>query len=448
MSPNEYKGYDKPQFDGRVKQILQIESIYRLLWRCAIVILASVIAGLTFSMAASASSMPDLFIVPAVTLTPSGAAVFQPQTGDGYEALSDVKRTTFGSEIAPSRTRLVEAGTSSNFSGGVYIPPKYDAFAEGSADKKIDLPPENIRNIDSVNFLIRNNLPGVTEKTFGTTKTIFTFVADVSAKDYRNGELEYRWDFENDGELDSYFSKIKSISHVYTTPGEYEVKLEVLDGQGQVSSVVKTVHIVENDPPLAYFRVDKLTAPKNSIFRFDSSFSSDSQYRRGNLFYRFDWNGDGTFDTNFQNKTIWNHLFRDPGTYNVIMQVKDPEGLTAKAQLTINVLEDMPPEARLSIERVGDLRYQFDASQSSDDFTPLRSLKFRWDFNYTGSNDIVLDSNWNSSPKYTGYYRIGGSKTVRLQVMDQQGFISESYAEIEVPWPEDYFNMAVEALRA
>lgn len=446
MSPNEYKGYEKPQFDGRVKQILQIENICKLLSRSAMVIVASLVIGLLFSMVANAAAIPDLFYVPAVTLTPSGAAVFQPQTGDGYEALNKVKKTTFGGENGTTRNKIVEKGGVSNVGGGIYTPPRYDAFAEGSASQRINLPPAEIRSIDTVNFLIRSNLPGNTEKSFGTTKTVFTFVADVSSKDYRNGELEYRWDYENDGELDTYFSKIKSVSHIYDTPGDYEVKLEVLDTAGQVSSFVKTVHIAENDAPTAYFRVDKLTAPKNSIFRFDTSFSNDNQYTKGNLVYRFDWNGDGNFDTNFQNKTIWNHLFREPQDYNVIMEVRDPEGLTSKAQLTISVLDDAPPIAQLSVERVSDFRYYFDASQSSDDFTPLRSLKFRWDFNYSGSNDIVFDSNWNTSPKYTGYYRIGGNKMIRLQVMDQQGFISESYAQIEVPWPEDYLNMAVDVL--
>jgi|GEM_PF-5532925 len=439
MSPNEFKGYDKPHFDSRVKNVLQIDNIFRILARGATVLTVSVILALVFSAVTRAATTNDLFLVPMVTLTSKGAAVLQPQTGDGYGALNGEN----------NRLKAVNSSQKSEYiGGGTYIVPKYDAFAKGSASMTVKLEQEMVKNVDWVDIQVRNNLAGSIDQLAGTTKTIFTFTADVTSKDYRNGELEYRWDFENDSEVDSYFSKVKSISHVYPLPGDYQVKLEVLDKKGQVSWALKSIHIAANDAPMANFIVNKNTAPKNSIFRFDTSYSSDNQYSKANLAYRFDWNGDGKFDTNFQNKTIWSHLFRDEGNYQVIMEVRDPEGLTAKAALTVNVLDDIAPEARLSVEKIGEFRYKFDGSQSSDDYTPIRSLKFRWDFNYSGPDDIVFDSNWSFSSKYNGFYRLGGTKTVRLQVMDEQGFISETFAQIEVAWPENYLNMAVEVLGA
>jgi hypothetical protein len=432
MSPNEFKGYDKPHFDSRVKNVLQIDNIFKILARGATVLTVSVILALVFSaVTRAAATTNNLFLVPVVLPTPKGAVVLQPQTGDGYETLN----------------KTVQNKGDYN-SGGVYIAPKYDAFAKGSANQPVKLEQEIVKNVDWVDFQVRNNLAGGVDQFVGTTKTIFTFTGDVTSKDYRNGELEYRWDFENDSQVDSYFSKVKSISHVYPLPGDYQVKLEVLDSKGQVSWAVKSIHIAANDAPTAYFMVNKTTAPKNSVFRFDTSYSSDNQYGKASLAYRFDWEGDGKFDTNFQNKTIWSHLFRDEGNYRVIMEARDPEGLTAKAALVLNVLDDTGPEARLSVEKIGDFRYKFDGSQSSDDFTPIRALKFRWDFNYSGPDDIVFDSNWSFSPKYNGFYRLGGSKTVRLQVMDEQGFIAETYAQIEVAWPENYLNMAVNVLGA
>ena len=438
MSPNEFKGYDKPHFDSRVKKVLQIDNIFRILARGATVLTVSVILALVFSAVTRAATTNDLFLVPMVTLTSKGAAVLQPQTGDGYGALN-----------GENRLKAVNSSQKSEYiGGGTYIVPKYDAFAKGSASKTVKLEQEMVKNVDWVDIQVRNNLTGSIDQLAGTTKTIFTFTADVTSKDYRNGELEYRWDFENDGKVDSYFSKVKSISHVYPLPGDYQVRLEVLDKKGQVSWAMKSIHIAENDAPMAYFMVNKTSAPKNSIFRFDTSYSSDNQYGKANLAYRFDWDSDGKFDTNFQNKTIWTHLFRDQGDFRVIMEVRDPEGLTAKAALTVNILDDVAPEARLSVEKISDFRYRFDGSQSSDDFTEARALKFRWDFNYNGPDDIVFDSNWSSSPKYNGFYRLGGSKTVRLQVMDEKGFISETCAQIEVAWPENYLNMAVAGLSA
>ncbi len=429
---------------------------------------------LPLSNVASAQTIPDLFMVPLVSLTSTGAAVMQPQTGDGYDALQQGQRnavtgqlmpgnsgnstttyfsgtstdTYLGTNTSPSGTSTgrsyVESG--SQYDQSNYIPPQYDAFAEGSMSQTVKVPAASIKQLDNVDFRVSNDLPASSDPYSGTTKTVFTLTADVSSKTFRQGELEYRWDFQNDGQQDSYFSKLKSITHSYREPGEYEVKLEVLDGYGQVSSVIKKLTVVSNDAPNAYFRVDKIAAPVNAIFRFDTSFSSDNQYNKSQLSYRFDWDGDGNWDTNFQKKNIWNHLYREANTYNVLMEVRDPEGASSLAEISLSVLDDSSPTALLSVERVSDFNYRFDASQSTDDHTPSRNLKFRWDFNYSGSDDIIFDTGWNNSAKITGSYRIGGSKMIRLQVMDEQGLIDQTFAQIEVPWTEQYVNMAVQVL--
>jgi PKD repeat protein len=441
MATNEVKGYENPNYDKRVKSVMQIDNIFMLLKRLATLTGLGLLLGLLLANITKAQSIPDMFMVPVVRLTSYGATVMQPQTGDGYEN-SGEGNVVRGLTQPSNNTGNTGAGLSGNLDDGSnYRPPQYDAFAEGSMDQPVNLPEPVIKNLDTVDFKIRNNIPGSGDQSLGTTNSTFTFTADVTSKYYQSGGLEYRWDFENDGITNTYFSVVKSATHLYRTPGQYQVKLEVLDGKGQVSSVVKTVYVAANDAPFALFKVDKINAPVNSIFRFDTSFSSDNQYAKGQLAYRFDWDNDGKYDTNFQNKTVWNHLFRDPGNYNVIMEVKDPESATAKAEISIYVSDDSPPDASLSVEKTGDFKFNFDASQSSDDYTPLNRLKFRWDFNYNGVDDIIFDSGWNYSPKQSGSYKIGGSKMIRLQVMDEQGLIDETFAQIEVPWPEEYLSL-------
>lgn len=440
MLQNEQNGYDKPQFDSRVKRVMALENAVTLLTRTAAILAISLVFGLIFSSFAHAEAIHDLFIVPYVKLTRSGAAVLQPQTGGGYNSVNN-------GGITEQRNTVVEAGKQSNFNGvSTYQAPKYDAFSDESLDQYIPLPASNISTAQEVDFNIRNNLAGSADSSAGTTETTFTFTGLVNSKSTSGGDFEYRWDFENDGEIDGYFSIFNSISHIFKEPGEYTVRMEVLSPNGEVSAVTHKVYIAENDAPKAYFTVDKNTAPQNSIIRFDTSLSSDNQYERGNLTYRFDWNGDGTYDTPAQAKTSWAHQFREPGGFNVIMEAADPEGLTARAQIDINILDDNAPSAMLSIERLADLRYSFDGSGSSDDFTPKNRLRFRWDFNYEGSNDINFDTSWSFSPKFTGNYRLGGAKNVRLQVMDEQGFVDETFAQIDVPWPEQYFELAASAI--
>jgi hypothetical protein len=215
--------------------------------------------------------------------------------------------------------------------------------------------------------------------------------------------------------------------------------------------VIKNITVVENTPPHAVFGVDKVQAPVNTIFTFDSSLSSDDQYNRYNLYYRFDWDSDGQWDTNYQNKNQWNHIYREAGHYKITMEAMDPEGAKSKSALEVDVTGDLPPHAEMTVgtenrNSLGLNSYTFDASGSSDDHTPLSRLKFRWDFNYSGKNDIVFDSAWSNSPKFTGSYKLGGSKTIRLQVMDEQGQIDEAFSKIEVAWPQEYLDRAVKTL--
>jgi hypothetical protein len=54
-------------------------------------------------------------------------------------------------------------------------------------------------------------------------------------------------------------------------------------------------------------------------------------------------------------------------------------------------------------------------------------MKYRWDFNYTGENDINFDTLWSTSPKYSGFFENTGKRTVRLQVMDEDEAVDTTF---------------------
>jgi PKD repeat protein len=425
-------------YDQRIRNLLQIESTLKFLAKVTGLFVAAVFILFLLAKVTKAQAIPDMFLVPTVYMTNSGVAVVQPQTGAGYDFVTN---PNLGTET-------LESGTS-------FRPPKYDAFADGSANMKVELPAQKISTAQNVDFSVRNNMPGNSDYTVGTVKTTFTFLAAVVSSSSFNGtaggDFEYRWDFNNDGKEITYFSHLPSVNHQFKKAGIYPVKLEVLDKNGKVSQVIKNITVVENTPPHAVFGVDKVQAPVNTIFTFDSSLSSDDQYNRYNLYYRFDWDSDGQWDTNYQNKNQWNHIYREAGHYKITMEAMDPEGAKSKSALEVDVTGDLPPHAEMTVgtenrNSLGLNSYTFDASGSSDDHTPLSRLKFRWDFNYSGKNDIVFDSAWSNSPKFTGSYKLGGSKTIRLQVMDEQGQIDEAFSKIEVAWPQEYLDRAVKTL--
>ena len=152
------------------------------------------------------------------------------------------------------------------------------------------------------------------------------------------------------------------MRHRFEKAGEYQVKLEVLDGGGNVSRVVKTVTVVNNTAPTAYFKYAPISGTTKTVFTFQTSASSDDQYFDHALQYRFDWDGDGKWDTKFQSRTQWNHQFGEAGNYTVIMETRDPEGQKGQARTSIIVSRNTLPHARLF---------------------------YRWDFNYHGSDDII-----------------------------------------------------------
>ncbi len=66
-------------------------------------------------------------------------------------------------------------------------------------------------------------------------------------------ELETRWDFDNDGNFESNWStNNKVIEHTYTSEGVYEVKLEVRDSEGEVSTAISEV-VVSSTGLIAHY---------------------------------------------------------------------------------------------------------------------------------------------------------------------------------------------------
>jgi PKD repeat protein len=273
-----------------------------------------------------------------------------------------------------------------------------------------DIPP-------TAKLKIRND-SGNIDMYSGTTSTVFTFDGNGSSDAETPGYLlEVRFDFENDGKLDTYYSKTKQATHKYDTPGIKTVRIDVLDLGGNVSSAYKQVIVVENTKPEAYFTVKPSIGTPGTEFRFDSSASKDDQYSNNLLEYRYDFDGDGNWDTKFSKIKSGNHYFETPGLKNVILEVRDPEGLSDYFRYTVYIKENTPPEAEFEVTKNKDGQIMVNAGDSLDkDGSPL---KYRWDFDYNGKNDIQIDSGWFNSPIATFLYKKPGEYLVKLMVKDE-----------------------------
>jgi len=277
---------------------------------------------------------------------------------------------------------------------------------------------------------VRNNTGNI-DMYSGTTSTTFTFDGNGSY-DYETPGylLEVRFDFENDGKLDTYFSQTKIATHQYETPGIKTIKMEVLDLAGNVSKTYKQVVVVQNTPPHAHFTVEPDVGTPGTEFVFKSHTSTDDQYNKNLLKYRYDFNGDGKWDTKFSSIETLKHKFETSGLKNVILEVRDPEESSHYFRYTVYIKENTKPKADFEVKSNKDGQVIVDASNSYDvDESPL---KYRWDFDYRGDNDIQADTAWFNSPIASFLYKKPGEYLVKLMVKDSDESIAESFMRIFV----------------
>lgn len=153
--------------------------------------------------------------------------------------------------------------------------------------------------------------------------------------------LSFRWDWESDGTYDKNWSGDPLAQHSYSQPGQYTVTLEVRDSDGATATATHNLLVTGQAPlrPVAAFSVDPDSGTVQTTFTVDASPSYDPDGNPSDLTFRWDWNGDGSFDTPYQGNPIASQIYPDTGTYHLILQVRDADGLTNKDTATIFVFD-------------------------------------------------------------------------------------------------------------
>jgi parallel beta-helix repeat protein len=99
-----------------------------------------------------------------------------------------------------------------------------------------------------------------------------------------------------------------------------------------------------NRPPVASFTVEPNPGDLMSNFEFNASSSFDYGEDQSALEVRWDYDGDGTWDTGWSSVMTSNHMFSTPGTYNVTLEVRDPNGAVGTRMIQVVVMEQTIPE--------------------------------------------------------------------------------------------------------
>ncbi len=175
-----------------------------------------------------------------------------------------------------------------------------------------------------------------------------TFIFDAGESYYSDGlqeshyDVKSKWDFDYTGIEDIFWDTEESdediVNHVYTEAKTYRVLLHARSGGfNDTSSMLVVVIEATNTPPGAAFSIwlDEGYPMKN--FYVDANLSWDNQDPSDLLEVRWDWEDDGTYDTEYTTNKLADHGYKQPGIYTIRLQVKDTEELTGEMTQIVTV---------------------------------------------------------------------------------------------------------------
>ncbi len=242
--------------------------------------------------------------------------------------------------------------------------------------------------------------------------------------------LQYRWDWEDDGEWDTSWSSNPAGDHVFNAAGRYTIRLQVRNEAGLMAETTRAVSAY--DPPVASFTVAPEDGGAPLEISVDASGSHDPNSPPQALQYRWDWEDDGEWDTSWSSNSAGEHVFNVAGEYTIRLQVRNEAELVAETTRAVSAYD--PPVAYFSVvpeDGEAPLEISVDASGSHDPNSPPQALQYRWDW----EDDGTWDTSWSSNPAADHVFDVAGQYTIRLQVRNETGLIAKTTRAVSAYGP-------------
>ena len=148
-------------------------------------------------------------------------------------------------------------------------------------------------------------------------------------------ELDLDWDLDDDGDFDD--ASGTEAHRQFAAPGEYEIHLRAIDGDGE-ADIASTTVTVGNAPPAAGFDVAPQTPLTGEVVTFTST-SSDVDGVVAEQAWDLDANGE--YDDAAGRSAA--RAFDAPGTYAIRLRATDDDGAFAIAVRAVTVAAPPPP---------------------------------------------------------------------------------------------------------
>ena len=223
------------------------------------------------------------------------------------------------------------------------------------------------------------------------------------------------------------------MPYEFFIPGEGLIHLvaRAIDAAGNVSAADQLVYIdqacnLANSPPIANAG-GPYESTEGATITLDGSLSTDPE--GGSLEYRWDYEGDGTFDTEFSSDPSATATYDDDFVGVTVIEVRDSGGLVAESTGDV-LVENVPP----AVVAGGDMElYLSEPAEFSGSFTDPGNLdthEIQWDFGdgHTTSGTLSTSHTYDDSGTYQVVLTVTdndggvGSDELLVTVTDPSGF--------------------------
>ena len=261
-------------------------------------------------------------------------------------------------------------------------------------------------------------------------------------------ELFYRWDWNGDSIWDTEFSSMSSSSKRFFTSGDYTVNLHYTDGKGNSQIITKNLKIEQGfSSPKPNLLITPESGNFTQEFVFDASSTIDYEDSLDLLLFRWDFEGDGYWDTDFDTIKIVAKKYQKAGFFIPKLEVKDPskrvgsvskELIVHKTDTLIQVEVSWMPQDIA----VGDT-VVFDVSDSQYSSDPDAGFKTSW---LMPNNPVWTEPSGEKQFEYV--FRSEGKNQVGCKIIMEHSSLEnthfvEIFAAAENLPPEPFFLVSI-----
>jgi PKD domain/K319L-like, PKD domain len=244
---------------------------------------------------------------------------------------------------------------------------------------------------------------------------------DASGSSDPDGSIaKYLWDLDGNGSFEKTTTTPRT-SRSYTAPGDFAVKVRVVDNANASATATQTLKI--HRAPVAKIGAAPQNVTVGQKATLSAAGSSDD-----NGIARYDWDldGNGTYETPSGTSQTVQAPFSSVGAKTVGVRVTDIYNATSAATTTVTVHPapvaafNAAPKPAVVGEQV---RFDGTASIRTEPIS-----KFEWDLDGNGTFETVTGAR----PVATRSYGSAGTLTTRLRITDAQGSQSVQTQQLTV----------------